>query len=101
VVRAALVGGAQEKEARQILREALTKTAGFDVVLDGLANPGAKFAVVSAVMELTGRGLAESKNLVERAPVVVRQDLPRQEADAVCARLEKAGARVTLRPALT
>jgi ribosomal protein L7/L12 len=100
-LRDALLRGEQEKEARRKLREALTKSAGFDVVLDALSNPAAKFAVVNAVMELTGRGLADSKRLVERAPVVLRQDLPREEADAVRARLEKDGAKVTLRPALT
>ena len=67
----------------------------FDVVLKA---PGAsKLAVVKLVKELTGLGLKEAKALVDGAPNVVKEALPKAEAEGLKKQLEEAGAEVELK----
>ena len=67
----------------------------FDVVLKS-AGAG-KLAVVKLVKELTGRGLKEAKALVDGAPCVVKEGLPKAEAEGLKKQLEEAGAEVELK----
>ena len=77
-------GGAAEEE----------KT-NFDV---GLKSAGAaKLQVVKKVKELTGLGLKEAKELVDNAPGVVKEGLPKAEAENLKKELEEAGAEVELK----
>ncbi len=55
-----------------------------------------KINVIKAVRELTTLGLKEAKDLVEAAPKAVREDVPKDEAEAAKTRLEEAGATVEL-----
>ena len=67
----------------------------FDVVL---ASAGAsKIQVIKVVREVTGLGLKEAKELVERAPKRVKKGLSKAEAEALKAKLEEAGATVELK----
>ena len=67
----------------------------FDVILK---NAGAsKLAVVKLVKELTGLGLKEAKALVDGAPGVVKEGLPKAEAEGLKKQLEEAGAEVELK----
>ena len=67
----------------------------FDVIL---VSPGAaKLGVVKAVKEATGLGLKESKEIVDKAPVAVKEKVSKAEAEAVKAALEEAGAEVELK----
>ena len=67
----------------------------FDVVLKA---PGAqKLAVVKLVKELTGLGLKEAKELVDGAPSVIKEALPKAEAEALKKALEEGGAEVELK----
>ena len=67
----------------------------FDVVLTEIgAN---KIAVIKAVRELTGLGLAEAKAKVDGAPATLKEAVSKDEADAAKAKLEEAGAKVTLK----
>ena len=69
--------------------------SNFDVVLKA---PGAsKLAVVKLVKELTGLGLKEAKELVDGAPSVVKEALPKVEAEGLKKQLEEAGAEVELK----
>ncbi len=69
--------------------------SNFDVVLKA---PGAsKLAVVKLVKELTGLGLKEAKELVDGAPSVVKEALPKAEAEGLKKQLEEAGAEVELK----
>ncbi len=62
----------------------------FDVILKEIgAN---KINVIKAVRELTILGLRESKDLVESAPVTVKEKVGKEEAAAAKERLETAGA---------
>ena len=67
----------------------------FDVVLKS-AGAG-KLAVVKLVKELTGLGLKEAKALVDGAPGVVKEGLPKAEAEGMKKQLEEAGAEVELK----
>ena len=67
----------------------------FDVVLT--AAGGAKLAVVKLVKELTGLGLKEAKAIVDSAPKAVKEGVSKDEAEALKAQLEEAGAEVELK----
>jgi large subunit ribosomal protein L7/L12 len=67
----------------------------FNVVL---AEVGAnKVGVIKAVREITGLGLKEAKDLVDGAPKVVKEALPKADAEAGKKKLEEAGAKAELK----
>ncbi len=67
----------------------------FDVVL---AEVGAnKIAVIKAVRELTGLGLADAKAKVDGAPQTIKEQVSKEDAEAAKAKLEEAGAKVELK----
>jgi large subunit ribosomal protein L7/L12 len=67
----------------------------FDVIL---ADSGAnKINVIKEVRAITGLGLKEAKDLVEGAPKTVKEGAPKEEAEAIKAKLEAAGAKVELK----
>ena len=70
------------------------KTA-FDVVLT--AAGGQKIQVIKVVRAITGLGLKEAKDLVDSAPKEVKEGVPQDEADALKAQLEEAGATVEIK----
>ncbi|HAP72568.1 MAG TPA: 50S ribosomal protein L7/L12 [Lachnospiraceae bacterium] len=67
----------------------------FDVELTEV-GPN-KIKIIKVVREATGLGLKESKDLVEGAPKVVKEALPKKDADDLKAKLEAEGAKVTLK----
>lgn len=67
----------------------------FDVVLT--AAGGSKLKVVKLVKDLTGLGLKESKELVDNAPSAIKEGIAKDEAEAMKAQLEEAGAEVELK----
>ena len=56
-----------------------------------------KIKVIKAIREITGLGLKESKELVESAPKVIKEQAPKEEAVQLKAKLEGVGAKVTLK----
>ena len=70
------------------------KTA-FDVVLT--AAGGQKIQVIKVVRAITGLGLKEAKDVVDSAPKPVKEGVPQEEADALKAQLEEAGATVEIK----
>jgi len=69
--------------------------SSFDVVL---TSAGAKkIGVIKVVREITGLGLKEAKELVDGAPAPIKEGLPTEEAEALKAQLEEAGASVELK----
>ena len=56
-----------------------------------------KVAVIKAVREATGLGLKEAKDLVESAPSAIKEGVTKEEGDELKAKLEAAGATVTLK----
>ena len=69
----------------------------FTVVLEGLADPTKKINVIKVVREITGLGLKEAKDLVEGAPKAVKENLGKDEAEALKKKLEEGGAKVSLK----
>ena len=67
----------------------------FDVVL---ASPGdKKIQVIKVVRAITGLGLKEAKDLVDAAPKPVKEGVAKDEAEAIKAQLEEAGATVEIK----
>ena len=74
--------------------EAEEKTE-FTVVLKEAG--ASKINVIKTVRELTGLGLKEAKDLVDGAPKPVKENIGKDEADAIKKKLEEAGATVELK----
>ncbi|HEX7056624.1 MAG TPA: 50S ribosomal protein L7/L12 [Bacilli bacterium] len=84
VAGGAAAGGAEAAEQTE-----------FDVVL---VNAGAsKINVIKAVREITGLGLKEAKDLVDNAPKPIKEKVSKEDADAIKAKLEEAGAQVEVK----
>lgn len=63
-----------------------------------LTETGAqKIAVIKVIKEALGLGLKEAKDMVDAAPSVVKENMKKEDADALKAKLEEAGAKVTLK----
>ena len=73
---------------------AAEEKTSFDVVLkDAGAN---KIPVIKVVRDATGLGLKEAKDLVDGAPKTVKEGLSKDEAEALKAKFEEAGATIEL-----
>ncbi len=76
--------------------EAAEEKDSFDVVLASFGDN--KIGVIKAVREaVPGLGLADAKALVEKAPTPVKEGATKDEANAIKAKLEEAGAKVELK----
>ncbi len=84
-VAAPAAGGAAAEEEK----------SSFDVILKSAG--ASKLAVVKLVKELAGLGLKEAKELVDGAPSVVKEGLPKADAEGLKKQLEEAGAEVELK----
>lgn len=74
---------------------AAAEKTSFDVILKSAG--AAKLQVVKTVKEVTGLGLKEAKDLVDGAPKPVKEGVSKEEAEALKAQLEEAGAEVELK----
>ena len=63
-----------------------------------LADFGAKkLDVIKVIRELTGLGLKEAKEFVESAPKAFKENISKDEAEAIRTKLEEAGAKVEIK----
>lgn len=84
---AVVAGGAGAAEAAE--------QTEFDVIL---VDAGAsKINVIKVVREITGLGLKEAKDVVDNAPKALKEKVAKEEAEAVKAKLEEAGAKVEVK----
>ena len=67
----------------------------FTVVLKEIGAK--KIQVIKAVREMTSLGLKEAKDLVDSAPANVKEDVSKDEAEAIKQKLEEQGATVELK----
>ena len=67
----------------------------FTVVLKEIG--ASKINVIKAVREITGLGLKEAKDLVDGAPKPVKENIAKDEANAIRKKLEDAGATVEMK----
>jgi large subunit ribosomal protein L7/L12 len=75
--------------------DAVEEQTEFDVILTACGQ--SKLAVVKLVKELTGAGLKDAKALVDNAPSPIKEAVSKDEAEALKAQLEEAGAEVELK----
>ncbi|GER59899.1 50S ribosomal protein L7/L12 [Patiriisocius marinus] len=75
--------------------DAAEEKSEFDVILTAAGS--SKLAVVKLVKELTGAGLKDAKELVDNAPSPIKEGVSKDEAEALKAQLEEAGAEVELK----
>ncbi len=88
---AAAVGGASAEPGG----EAAEEKSSFDVVLT--ASGDKKVAVIKAVRAATDLGLKEAKDLVDGAPKTVKEGAKKEEAEALVAALQEAGAQAEMK----
>ena len=67
----------------------------FDVVLAAAGDK--KLNVIKVVREITGLGLKEAKDAVDNAPTTLKEAASKEDAEAIKAKLEEVGAKVTLK----
>ena len=67
----------------------------FDVILKSFGSE--KLKVIKLVKELTGLGLKDAKDLVEKAPAPIKEGLPKADAEGLKKQLEELGAEVELK----
>jgi large subunit ribosomal protein L7/L12 len=67
----------------------------FDVELSSIGDK--KINVIKVIREITSLGLKEAKDLTDGAPNVIKEAVPANEANEIKAKLEEAGATVTLK----
>jgi large subunit ribosomal protein L7/L12 len=84
VAAPAAAGAAAEAEQTQ-----------FDVILTSAGQ--AKLQIVKVVKEITGLGLKEAKELVDKAPAPIKEKVSKAEAEQVKAALEEAGGEVEIK----
>lgn len=75
--------------------EAVAEKSTFDVILKSAGQ--AKLQVIKAVKEAAGLSLGDAKALVDAAPKAVKEGVSKEEAEALKASLEEAGAEVELK----
>ena len=75
--------------------EAAEEKSSFNVELTSTGDN--KIGVIKAIREVTQLGLKEAKDLADGAPVMVKVDASKEEAEKIKAKLTEAGATVTLK----
>jgi large subunit ribosomal protein L7/L12 len=75
--------------------DAAAEQTEFDVILN--SPGGSKLAIVKLVKEMTGVGLKDAKELVDKAPTALKEKVTKEEAEALKSQLEEAGAEVELK----
>ena len=68
-----------------------------DVTVTLTEAGGTKVAVIKAVREITGLGLVDAKGLVDKAPSVIKENIPAAEGAEIKEKLEAAGASVEVK----
>ena len=67
----------------------------FDIELTGVGEK--KINVIKVIRTITSLGLKEAKDLADNAPSMVKEVVPKDEAEGIKKQLEEAGATVTLK----
>jgi len=88
VAAAAAVAGAVPSGAEAVKSE-------FNIEITSAGD--SKLQVIKVVKEITQKGLKEAKDMVDGAPVVVKENVKKEEAEEIKKKLEEAGASVELK----
>ncbi|KAM6564649.1 hypothetical protein CsatB_024647 [Cannabis sativa] len=90
-LRGAGKGGAGAAKGEE---KKVEKTA-FDVKLDGF-DAATKIKVIKEVRTFTALGLKEAKELVEKAPTLLKKGVTKEEAETIIAKMKEVGAKVSM-----
>jgi len=90
----AATGGGGGGGAAPVAAAAVEQTE-FSVELTAAGDK--KIQVIKVVREITGLGLKEAKDLVDGAPKVLKEGIPKAEAEAMQKKLEAEGAKITIK----
>ncbi|KAL6956706.1 hypothetical protein U1Q18_015524 [Sarracenia purpurea var. burkii] len=71
------------------------KTA-FDLKLEGGFDAGVKIKIIKEVRACTDLGLKEAKDLVEKAPTLLKKGVTKEEAEKIIEKMKEVGAKVTM-----
>lgn len=88
-------GGAAPAAAAEAPKAPAAEKSTFSIRLDGF-DAANKIKVIKEVRTATGLGLKESKELVEGAPKMLKNNLSKADCDALVAKLKEAGAKITV-----
>lgn len=75
--------------------EEVEEQTSFDVILKSAGDK--KIQVIKVVREVTGLGLKEAKELVDKAPNPVKEGLTKEEAEALAEKIKEQGAEVEIK----
>ena len=87
----AIAGGAALAADADVAEE----KSEFDIELTGVGEK--KINVIKVIRTITSLGLKEAKELADNAPSVVKDVVPKDEAEEIKKQLEEAGATITLK----
>ncbi|NJK57210.1 MAG: 50S ribosomal protein L7/L12 [Pleurocapsa sp. SU_5_0] len=76
--------------------EAAEEKTEFDVILEEVPKES-KIAILKVVRTITGLGLKEAKEMVESTPKALKEGVAKEDAEETKAKLEEAGAKVTVK----
>ena len=91
VAPVAIAGGAAPADEAGVAEE----KSEFDIELTGVGEK--KINVIKVIRTITALGLKEAKELADNAPSMVKEVVPKDEAEEIKKQLEEAGAIVTLK----
>ncbi|YCJ93852.1 MAG: 50S ribosomal protein L7/L12 [Candidatus Karelsulcia muelleri] len=81
-------------EETKLSLESKQEKKTFNVILKSSGK--SKLAVVKLIKEVTGKGLKESKDLVDSAPTIIKESLKKEEAESLKNKFENIGAEIEL-----
>ncbi|XP_031114974.1 uncharacterized protein LOC116019046 [Ipomoea triloba] len=88
-------GGLKGKGGAAKAEEKAEKTV-FDLKLEGGFDSGAKIKIIKEVRSFTDLGLKEAKELVEKAPAVLKKGVTKEEAEKIIEKMKGVGAIITM-----
>ncbi|PNX72576.1 50S ribosomal protein l7 l12-like [Trifolium pratense] len=89
------VGGAKGGGGEKGGEEKKVEKTAFDVKLDGF-DAAAKIKIIKEVRTFTSLGLKEAKDLVEKAPTLLKKGVTKEEAESIIAKLKEVGAKASM-----
>jgi len=92
---APLVGGGAGPGAAGEEAKAKEEKMAFDVKLEGF-DAAAKLKIIKELRAFTSLGLKEAKELVEKAPAVLKAGVPKEEAESIAEKMRAVGAKIVL-----
>lgn len=88
-------GGEQAGDAAPAEEEAPKEKTHFDIELTKF-DPAGKIKVIKEIRSIFGLGLKEAKETVESAPVWLKKEVAKEEAEALAEKLKEIGAEIRL-----